>query len=270
MFFQKRSHFGSRCRSLLPLFSANRPAERRLNLRLSSPRLQQQQTVELPHKKSKSLASAVGHSGAKLRKKSSCLLLIHENTKRTCVLLALVLQTAASQPASFFYTRHNDSAHQNETRVLPISKQFEFALSNLDRVATNGTCLLVRVLGGGPRTARRAWSRRAGRSTSTTAPCATTTPRATTTASGRARAARRSSKGASKVRHTQHIESHWPCEKVLIRRRLFSLVSNLSVASLLQQDKMITSARRPTSAPSTRTAARAASRVAFASATKSA
>lgn len=260
MFFQKRSHFGSRCRSLLPLFSA----ERRLNLRLSSPRLQQQQTVELPHKKSKSLASAVGHSEAKLRKNPA------ENPTRMCVLLALVLQTAASQPASFFYTRHNDSAHQNETRGLPISKQFEFALSNLDRVATNGTCLLVRGLGGGPRTARRAWSRRAGRSTSTTAPCATTTPRATTTASGRARAARRSSKGASKVRHTQHIESHWPCEKVLIRRRLFSLVSHLSVASLLQQDKMITSARRPTSAPSTRTAARAASRVAFASATKSA
>lgn len=49
---------------------------------------------------------------------------------------------------------------------------------------------------------------------------------------------------------------------------LFFLVSDLALDALLQQDKMITSARRPTSAPSTRTAARAASRVAFASATK--
>lgn len=63
------------------------------------------------------------------------------------------------------------------------------------------TYLLVRVRGGGPRRVRRAWCRQVGRWTSTTALCVTTMPRATTTASGRVRAVRPSSRGASKVRH---------------------------------------------------------------------
>lgn len=62
-------------------------------------------------------------------------------------------------------------------------------------------CLLARARGGLPRTARREWCPPGERQTSTTALCAMTTLQAITTAFGHVKGVKRSSRGASKVRH---------------------------------------------------------------------
>lgn len=78
----------------------------------------------------------------------------------------------------------------------------------------NSICnnLSVGVQGDVLRRVRRVWYCLAGRRTFTTAPCVTTTPQATTTASGHVRGARPSSRGASKVRHT-NLQYPRACEK---------------------------------------------------------